>query len=345
MTLNWFRRWPPCATTELKAQVQLLLVAAVCSVLILGWAAQGLGQTKRPRVGILSYGGHTDDEVKQSLKQFRDRLADHGWIEDQHVVYEYRWTPGDIAQLRAAADDLVRLKVDLIYADSAPSVRAARAATSTIPIVATDFTTDPIAEGYIESYGRPGRNITGVFLDAPEFSGKWIELLQAIVPGLSRIAVLWDPSPGPTHLRALKELARRSGLQMQIIEARKSEDLARAFSALRGRTQALIILPSPMSYLQSDQLARLTLKQRVLATSMARQFAEAGGLIVYGPEVRSLDDRAAFFVARILAGAKPGDLPVERPAKFELIVNLKTAKALGLTIPQSLLLQADEVIR
>jgi putative ABC transport system substrate-binding protein len=214
-----------------------------------------------------------------------------------------------------------------------------------IPIVAIDLTTDPIAEGYVESYGRPGKNITGIFLDAPGFSGKWIEFLKAIVPDLSRAVALWDPSPGPTHLQAVKELARSSGLQLQVIEVRTPADIAKAFSAFRGRPQALIILPSPMMYLQSEQLARLTLKHRLPATSMAPAFADAGGVIVYGPEESSIDERCAALVARILGGAKPGDLPVERPSKFELIVNLKAAKSLGITIPQHILLQADKVIR
>jgi len=321
----------------------MLLTAALLTTL--GWTEGSWGQAKLPRVGILSYGIITDDDVKQGLEPFRRKLADWGWIEGQQVAFEYRRTVGDLSRLAGAAADLTRLKVDVIYADSAPAVRAAHEATSTIPIVAIDFTTDPIAAGYVESYGRPGRNVTGVFLDAPEFSGKWIELLRAIVPDLSRAVVLWDPSPGPAHLQAVKGLARLSGLQLQVIEVRKPEDIAKAFSALRGRPQALIILPSPMMYSQSEQLAKLTLKHRLPATSMARQFADKGGAIAYGPELASLDERSATFVAKILGGAKPGDLPVERPSKFELIVNLKTAKALGLTIPQSILLRADEVIR
>ena len=324
------------------AVVQLFAVAILSS---LGWTAETWGQTKLPRVGILNYGATTDDEAKQWVEPFRRKLADQGWIEGRRVAFEYRRAVGDPSKLAEAAAELVRLKVDVIYADSAPTVRAARAATSTTPIVAQDLTTDPIAEGYIESYGRPGRNITGVFLDAPGFSGKWIELLKAVVPGLSRAGVLWDPSPGPAHLQVVKALARSSGLQLQVIEVTKPADLAKAFSAFRGRPQALIILPSPMMYIQSEQLAKLTLKHRLPATSMAPAFADAGGLIAYGPEDSPLDERCAALVAKILGGAKPADLPVERPTKFKLIVNQKTAKALGLIIPQSILLQADEVIR
>jgi putative ABC transport system substrate-binding protein len=323
----------------------LVLLFAVAVLTTLGWGEESWGQTKLPRVGILTYGGTTDDEVKEWLSPFRRKLADQGWIEGQQVAFEYRRAVGDPSQLAETAADLTRLKVDVIFADSAPSLRAARAATSTIPIVAVDFTNDPIAAGYVESYGRPGRNVTGVFLDAPGFSGKWLELLKAIVPDLSRAVVLWDPSPGAAHLQAVKELARSLGLQLQVIEVRKPEDIDSAFSALRGRPQALIVLPSPMMFLQSDRIAKLALKHRLPATSMARPFADAGGTIAYGPERAPAYERSAVLVARILGGAKPGDLPVERPSKFELIVNLKTAKALNITIPQSILLRADEVIQ
>ena len=322
----------------------VLLIAAVI-VTLLGWTEESRGQAKLPRVGILTYGGTSDESVKLWLEPFRRKLSDHGWIESQQVAFEYRWAVGDPTQLAEAAADLTRLKVDVIFADSAPSLRAAHAATSTIPIVATDFTNDPIAAGYVESYGRPGRNITGVFLDAPGFSGKWIELLKAIVPDLSRAVVFWDPSPGSAHLQAIQELARSLRLELRVIEIRKPEDIDSAFSALRRWPQALIILPSPMMFLQSERLARLALKHRLPATSMSRGFADAGGTIAYGPERAPAYERSAVLVARILGGAKPGDLPVERPSKFELVVNLKTAKALGITIPQSILLRADEVIR
>ena len=333
------------ARRGMKNPVAGVLLLAVALLSSFGWTGESWAQAKLPRVGILTYGGTSDEEVKRWLGLFRHKLADRGWIEGKQVAYVYRRAVGDPSQLAKAAADLARLKVDVIYADSAPALRAAHAATSTIPIVGSDFTTDPIAEGYVESYSRPGRNITGVFLDAPGFSGKWIELLKAIVPDLSRAVVLWDPSPGPAHLQALTRFARSSGIQLQVIEVREPTDIAKAFSAFRGRPQAVIILPSPMMYFQSENLAKLTLKHRLLATSMARAFADAGGAIAYGPETASLDERCADLVAKILGGAKPGDLPVERPSKFELIVNLKTAKALGLTIPQSILLRADEVIR
>ena len=329
----------------IKSRVTAVLLLTVALLTTLGWSEESWGQTRLQRVGILTYGGITDDAAKQWVEPFRRKLADQGWIEGQQVAFEYRRAVGDPTQLAEAAADLVRLKVDVIFADSAPSLHAAHAATSTIPIVALDFTTDPIGAGYVESYSRPGRNVTGVFLDAPTFAGKWLELLKAIVPDLSRAVVLWDPSPGPAHLQVVKQLARSSGLQLQVIEVSKPDDIDRAFAALKGRPQALISLPSPMMIRQSERLAKLALKHRLPATSISRAFADAGGAISYGPVRGPSYERSAVLVAKILAGAKPAELPVERPTKIELVVNLKAAKALGIKIPQSVLLQADEVIR
>ena len=334
------------ARARMRNRVAAGLLFAVALLTSLVWTEESWGQAKLPRVGILSYGGTTDAAMKQWMEPFLRKLAERGWIEGQQVAIEYRRAVGDPAQLAAAAAELVQLKVDIIFADSAPSTRAAHAATSTIPIVGIDLTNDPVAAGYVESYGRPGKNITGVFLDAPDFSGKWLELLKAVVPDLSRAVVLWDPSPGTAHLEAIKGLARSLRLKLQVIEVTTPEDINQAFTALAGRRpQAMVILPSPMMFLQSERLAKLALKHRLPGTSMTRGFAVAGGLITYGPEPIPVFEACAVLVAKILAGAKPGDLPVERPSKFELLVNLKTAKALGLTIPQSILLQADEVIR
>jgi putative ABC transport system substrate-binding protein len=324
------------------AAVLLLAAALLTSI---GWTGESCAQAKIPRVGLLLGGTADDPVVKQWLEPFRRTLADQGWIEGKNVLFEHRSAPGDPPRFAEAAAELVQLKVDVIWATNAPMVRAAYAATRTIPIVANDFTTDPVAEGYVESYGRPGGNLTGVFLDAPGFAGKWFELLKAMLPGLSGVVVLWDPSPGPTHLRAVQSVARSFGVQFQVVEVRTPEDIDRAFSAFRARPQALIILPSPMTYVQSERLARLTMKHRLPAASMFRLFAEAGGAVAYGPDLASAYERSAVFVAKILGGAKPAELPVERPTKVQLVVNLKTAKALGLTVPDSILYRADEVIR
>ncbi len=247
----------------------LLLTVALLSTL--GWTGESWAQAKIPRVGILTFDAVTvDPTVGTWLEPFRRTLADEGWIEGKNVAIEYRSARSDPSRFAEAAAELVRLKVDVIFAHSASAVRVAYAATRTIPIVGNDFVTDPVAQGYAESYSRPGGNVTGVFLDAPELAGKWFELLRAIVPGLSRAVVLWDPIGGPTQLRAVQSIARSIGIQLQIVEVHKPDDIDRAFSAFRGRPQALIILPSPMIYAQSEQLAKLAIKHRLPATSMAR---------------------------------------------------------------------------
>ncbi len=322
----------------------LLLAGAVLTTL--GWTGEALAQTKHARVGILSFVAATDDPTRELWFDgpFRRNLADEGWIEGKNVSFEYRSAHSDPSRFAEAAEEIVGLKVDVIYAASAPALRAAYAATRTIPIVTSDFTTDPIAEGYAQSYARPGGNVTGIFLDAPEFAGKWFELLKAMVPDLSRVSVLWDPAPGANHLHAVRNVARLLDIKLQVLEVRKPDDIDKAFDALRGQPQAVVILPSPMTWAQSARLARLALKHRLPAASMAREFANAGGTIAYGPDTNLDGERIAVMVAKILNGSNPAELPVERPTTFRLVVNLKTAKTLGITIPQSILLRADEVI-
>jgi putative ABC transport system substrate-binding protein len=298
------------------------------------------------RVGILVTPlAATEAAMAEYYEPFRRMLAREGWIEGKNVVLEYRSAHGNPPRFDQPAEELVGLQVDVIYANSAPATRAAYKATRSIAIVGLDYTNDPVAAGYAESYGRPGRNLTGFFLDAPEFAGKWLELLRAIVPGLSRVAVLWDPSPGTTHLSAIQGAARSFGVQLQVLEVHKVEDIDKAFSAFRPQTQALIVLPSPMTWAQSPHLAELAMRHRLPAASMADQFADSGGMLSYGPDGANANERCAVLVAQVLRGAKPGDLPVERPTKFSLIVNLKAAKALGLRIPESVLVSADKVIR
>ena len=254
-------------------------------------------------------------------------------------------TGGDARQIINATNELVRLNVDILYCLSAPALRAAYAATRTIPIVAIDLTTDPVAAGYAESYSHPGHNVTGVFLVAPGIAAKWLELLKTIVPRLSSVAVVWDPAPGRVHLRAVQGAARSLGVDVQVLEVRKPEDIEKKFTALRQRAQAAILLPSPMMYANIATSAAVVMKRRVPAIALWREFTEAGGAVSYGPYQPEYVERSAALVASILGGSKPGDLPIERPTKFEFILNLKTIKALGLTIPESILLRADEVIR
>jgi len=322
-------------------------VLALALLTVLGWSGPGWGQATSARVGVLTFdvAGTSDESGGQTGAPLRRILAGYGWSEKKNLSLEFRKASGDPPQFADAAAELVKLKVDVLCADSAPATRAAHAATRTIPIVALDFTNDPVAAGYVESYGRPGGNVTGIFLDAPGFAAKWLELLKAIVPGLSRVAVLWDPSPGATHLQALRAAAPTFGVTLQVIEVRKPDDFGSAFSAPGKRAQALIILPSPMTWGHSAQLADLAMKHRLVATSMAPQFAQSGGALTYGPDLTSSLERMAVLVAKVLGGARPADLPVERPAKFNLIVNSKTIRTLGFTVPDSVSLRADEVIR
>jgi putative ABC transport system substrate-binding protein len=330
----------------MKNRVAAALLLVVSLLISLGWTGEAWAQANLPRVGILSFASAADNPAWEIwFEPFRRTLADRGWIEGKNVSFEYRSANSDPSQITEAATSLVSLKVDVIFAMAAPLVRAAHAATGTIPIVAADFTTDPIVEGYVQSYARPGGNVTGVFLDAPEFAGKWFELLKAMVPDLSRVSVLWDPAPGANHVQAVRNVARSLDIKLQVLEVHMPSDIDTAFSALHGPPQAIIILPSPMTYGQSPRLARLALKHRLPATSMARGFAIAGGAITYGPDLKSAWESHAVLVAKILDGSNPAEIPIERPTKIELLVNLKTAKALGLTIPQSILLRADEVIK
>jgi putative ABC transport system substrate-binding protein len=277
---------------------------------------------------------------------FRQRLGELGYVLGKNLLIEERYGAETDAQLRAYAADLVRLKVDVIFADSSAAVRAARQATTTIPIVALDLETDPVASGLVGSLARPGGNLTGLFLDLPELNGKLLQLLKEAIPGITRVAVLWDSAMDRVPLRATEVAARSLGLQLHIVEVRGPNEFERAFKeAISQRASAFIVMQSPLLYFHRAQIAELAIKQHLPTITIMPSFAEAGHLMSYGPNLLVLFQRAAIYVDKILKGAKPGDLPVERPTRFALIINLKTAKALGLTIPQSVLARADEVIR
>jgi putative ABC transport system substrate-binding protein len=333
-----------CVTPAMQIRVATAILFAIVILTSVGWTEPAWGEARLPRVGILSIASATDAPTRV-LDLFRRSLAELDWIEGKNVTFVYRDARSEPARFTEATEELVRHKIDVIWAASAPALRAAYATTRTIPIVALDLTTDPVAEGYVQNYARPGGNVTGVFLDAPEFAGKWFELLTAMIPDLSRVSVLWDPGPGATHLQAVRNVAQSLGITLQVLEVRKPEDIDAAFDTLRGRPQAVIFLPSPMIFNQSAQLARLALKHGLPATSMAHGFANAGGAVAYGPELTSMVRRNAVLVDKVLDGKNPAEIPLERPTKIHLVVNLKTAKALDVKIPQSILLRADEVIR
>src|SRR5262245_14978612 len=274
-------------------------------------------------------------------------LRDLGYVDGRNVEIAYRFAKGNIDRLAAIAAELVGLKVDVIVAVSQPAVQAAQHATRTIPIVMFGVG-DPVATRLVDNLTRPGGNITGLSQLSPELSAKRLALLKEAVPGASRIAVLSNPT-NPSNAPQIKDTsgaARTLGVSLQVLEIRSADDLDRAFqAAARERANALVTLDDLLIFTERERIMALAASRRLPAIYGWPQFPQAGALMSYGVEFRSMYKQAAIFVAKILKGAKPADLPVEQPTKFELIINLKTAKALGLTIPQSLLLRADEIIQ
>jgi putative tryptophan/tyrosine transport system substrate-binding protein len=243
------------------------------------------------------------------------------------------------------AADLVERKVDAIVAISPLAVRAAKAATTAIPIVANDLESDPVSSGFVASLAHPGGNITGVFSDFPEFGTKWLELLKEAIPGLSSVALLWDPATGPTQLEAVKGAGQLLNVGLGVVEVRAIGDLKGAFAAAgEGKPDAIIILSSPIFGTNPKLIADLTLQHHVPTATLFSEIARAGSLMSYGPNLLGTFQQTGTMLGKVLQGARPADLPVERPTKFEMVINLKTAKALGLNLPTSILLRADEVI-
>jgi putative ABC transport system substrate-binding protein len=298
---------------------------------------------KGPVIGLLHPG--VPDPVVPAITALLQGLQALGYIEGQNLRLEYRWAGGRLEKLPSLAADLVRLNVDVIYAIGPQAIRVARGASRTIAIVGTDLEGDPVESGFVASYARPGGNITGLFLDLPGLTGKWLQLVREVAPATRRVAALWDATTGPHQLRALTLAAKAAAMELQVLEVRRPseyEDILK--TAMRGRPHALIQLSSPLIRQASRRVAEFTVENRLPAISMFIEFAASGGLMSYGPDLPLFFRRAASLVDKILKGAKPGDLPIELPTKFELVINLRTAKALGLTIPPSLLQRADQVI-
>ena len=322
--------------TRLTALVAVILLGAQLA------AAQPAG--KVPRIGVLTPGQASMRPLY--VEEFRRGLRELGYIEGQTVILEFRWDEGKPERFPELAADLARLKVDVIIAGTAAAIPAAKQATTTIPIVMTTAV-DPVERGLVASLARPGGNVTGMIIISAGLSGKRLQLLKEAVPGVSRVGALWNPRhrPGIELLKETEVAARALGMQIQPLEADDAEHLDSAFrAATQGRAQAVIMIQNPLFFLFRAQIAELGLKHRLPTMSGEPGFAQAGGLMNYGPDPVANWHHAATYVDKILRGAKPADLPVERPTKIELVLNLRTAKALGLTIPQSLLLQADHVI-
>ncbi len=302
-------------------------------------AAQPTGRVYR--VGVLSPGAPST-----GIATFGPGIRRLGWVPGQNLIIEQRYARGDLARLPALAAELVALKVDVILVSSV-AIPAARAATRTIPTVMTFAVDDPVEEGWVASLARPGGNLTGVTLHAPELTGKRLELLKVVLPGMRRVGVLAWPRPGGLgQVRAAEAAARSLSLQAHVVEVQETSQYEGALDALkREGADALLVLSSSAFFAERRRIADLAIKHRLPLVAPFREVAEAGGLMAYGPNIAELwGQRVPVYVDRILKGARPGDLPIEQPTKYELVVNLKTAKALGLVMPQSFLLRADQVI-
>jgi putative ABC transport system substrate-binding protein len=334
---------------KIAAMLRGVAVIAVLALSLLAapLAAEAQQAAKVARIGYLSTNLAANPHMQEA---FRQGLRDLGYVEGRNVVIEYRDSEGKLERLPALAAELVALKVDVIVAAASNHFAlAAKQATRTIPIVFA-AASDPVASGLVTSLARPGGNVTGAAVITSELVGKRLELLTQAVPGVSRVAVLW--LPGALGERTEKEMlkdadvaARALGVRLQFVEVRGPADFDLAFSDMtRARAGALTVLPSNMFLREHSRLVDLAAKHRLPAVYTVKEYVDAGGLMSYGPNVADLFRRAATYVDRILKGAKPGDLPVEQPTKFELVINLKTARTLGLTIPPSVLSQADRII-
>ena len=319
------------------------IVMLTLSLLMAPLAARAQSPAKMPRIGCLSLGSGPG----QVLEAFQQGLRDLGWIEGQTIAIEYRWAAGHVDCLPALAAELVRLRVDLIVAAASPAIQAAKDATTSIPIVMLGAA-DPVASRFVASLARPGGNITGISNIQPELAGKQLEFLRTLLPTLSRVAFLGYSGDGVHRMfiKDTQDAAERLGMQVQLVLIGSVEELDSAFAAMRSeRAEALLVQPLLIGALQQGQrIADLAVQHHLPTIASGFQFAEQGGLLYFGPDILTFYRHSAVFVDKILKGAKPGDLPVEQPTKFELVINLKTAKALGLTIPPWLLHRADQVI-
>jgi putative ABC transport system substrate-binding protein len=334
-------------TEQSKIQnLKWLGLSVIAFVLALtGVVAQAQQPTKIPRIGYLSLNSPSTNPAR--IEAFRQGLRELGYVEGKNISIEYRYAEGNLARLPALAAELVRLKVEVIVTSSPSPTRAAKEATVTIPIVfAQDG--DPVASGFVASLARPGGNITGLSTLAPELSGKRLELLKEVVPKLSRVAVFGSSTTSSTA-PTLKETELAAGafkVQLQYLDVLDAKDIETAFrAASKGRVDAVLVLAGPVVFSQRAQIAELAVKSRLPAIYPQTEFTEAGGLVYYGANTPDMYRRAATYVNKILKGAKPSDLPVEQPTKFELVINLKAAKQIGPTIPPNVLARADKVIR
>jgi putative ABC transport system substrate-binding protein len=334
------------ATRSEMIDGRLLFVVSITLMIFAAAFTADAQQPKRvPRIGYLC--PTRPSSLLARTEAFRQGLKELGYIEGESIALEYRWAEGKIDRLPDLAAELVRLKVDVIVTCGPVATRSAKEATATIPIVMT-FDSDPVGNGFVASLARPGGNITGLSTLAPEISGKQLEFLKEIVPKLSRVAVLGTSSwPGNAQLVKETELAAGAfGVKLQYLDILDPKDIETAFrAATKARADALLVLVSGVLADHRTQIANLALQSRLPATYYRREYVEDGGLMSYSVSYTDLDRRAAIYMDKILKGAKPADLPVEQPTKFEFVINLKAAKQIGLTIPPNVLARADKVIK
>jgi putative ABC transport system substrate-binding protein len=326
-----------------KASAPSILVAM--TLLTVGVIAEAQQPKKVPRIGYLAGASHA--AIAFRLEAFRQGLRELGYLEGKNIGIEYRYSEGNFRRQKELAFELARANVDVIVTSGPASTRAAKEATATIPIIMT-FDSDPVGSGSVASLARPGGNITGLSTLAPEISGKQLELLKEIVPKLSRVAVIGSSAnPGNAQvLKGMEAAAQVFSVKLQNLDILDPKELETVFrAALNERVDAVVALAGTVIIAQRAQIAELAIKSRLPAIYERREYVEAGGLMSYGVSITDLDRRAATYVDKILKGAKPADLPVEQPKKFEFIINLKAAKQIGLTIPPNVLARADKVIK
>jgi putative ABC transport system substrate-binding protein len=334
-----------CGATSLWLRTSGGIVTLALGLLVASLASEAQQSAPIPRIGYLLDTSPT--VLAARIEAFRQGLRDLGYVEGENIVIEWRSTEGQFERLRALAAELVRLKVDLLVSPGPTVTRVLKDATTTIPIVMAQDT-DPVGSGFVASLARPGGNITGLATLAPEIGGKNLELLKELVPRLARVAVMGNSTNAGNALafRETERAAGALGVHLQYLDVREPKDIEPAFrTAMKERADALLVLGNPHLNAHRTHVAALAVQSRLPAAYTRPEFVDAGGLMTYGASYNDLARRAATYVDKLLKGAKPADLPVEQPLKFELVLNLKTAKALGLTIPPTLLFQADKVIQ
>ena len=319
--------------------------ALAALLLAVAFPAEAQQPKKVPRIGYVDAGSPAT--TGHRAQAFVQGLRDLGYVEGQNIVIEYRWAEGKLESLPALVEEVVRRRVDVIVSSATPAIRFAKEQTTTIPIVMAGVT-DPVGVGFVTSLARPGGNITGLTHLSPDLSGKRLELLKEVVPRLLRVAVLWNPNqPGQSAAFKDTQVAAQA-LRVTLIsmEVRNREEIERALSGMgKDHSQALFELPDPLTFFNRELITEFAAKHRLPAMYSFREYVDAGGLMSYGTSFPDLFRRAATYVDKILKGTKPAELPVEQPMKFELVINLKTAKQIGLTIPPNVLARADKVIR